>query len=480
MKIYKSYIGRQLLVMAIIPAIVIGIAITYMSTRVVYNVKLDDTKDFLKSSIAALEFNYDFSSFSDSEFYEDENGIVYFRGEKVSDEYEIVDMSKDFTGAEVSLFYENKRIATTIKREDGSRFTRTTADEVWNNYCIKGESYFDTEVIINDEEYFGYYVPIVSDEGMAVGMFFAGLPSATVHNTIHKMNQSAVMICAFLCFVVVVIAVFQTNKVLRILNSVLGYLSDINNENFRHELPDHIVNRNDEFGRIGRQLVELNDSLRISVENDMLTGLYNRRVAMKKLNKCVVWANGENNETFTFAICDIDHLLRLFNKLTLDKMAFVTNCYVPEPDFDIVSFQVMGEIINHLNSLGSSMNLDITKDPPDFEKKIMFNHLARIQADNLRVASYKIQELDDYLSSFEGNDTADYLCSIFKKLYSESLIQYPDNPIMQFQYILESCHLPHIDKRQLQIVETNSYVMIAKYFETCDIFEEPTDDSQKK
>lgn len=51
---------------------------------------------------------------------------------------------------------------------------------------------------------------------------------------------------------------------------------------------------------------------------------------------------------------------------------------------------------------------------------------------------------------------------------------------MQFQYILESCHLPHIDKRQLQIVETNSYVMIAKYFETCDIFEEPTDDSQKK
>ncbi|MCI9592105.1 MAG: hypothetical protein HFG42_16490 [Lachnospiraceae bacterium] len=186
------------------------------------------------------------------------------------------------------------------------------------------------------------------------------------------------------------------------------------------------------------------------------------------------------NPAIGFEICDIDHLLRLFNQLTLDKMAFVTNCYVPEPDFDIVSFQVMGEIINHLNSLGSSMNLDITKDPPDFEKKIMFNHLARIQADNLRVASYKIQELDDYLSSFEGNDTADYLCSIFKKLYSESLIQYPDNPIMQFQYILESCHLPHIDKRQLQIVETNSYVMIAKYFETCDIFEEPTDDSQKK
>lgn len=307
MKTYKSYIGRQLLVMAIIPAIVIGIVITYISTRVVYNVKLDDTKDFLKSSIAALEFNYDFTSFSDSEFYEDENGIVYFRGDKISDEYGIVDMSKDFTGAEVSLFYENKRIATTIKRSDGSRFTKTTADEVWNNYCSKSENYFDTDVIINGEEYFGYYMPIVSDEGRAVGMLFAGLPSATVHNTIHEMNQSAIMVCAFLCIVVVAIAVLQTNKVLRILNSVLGYVSEINNENFRHELPHHIVNRNDEFGRIGRRLVALNDSLRSSVENDMLTGLYNRRVAMKKLNEYVMWANEKNNETFTFAICDIDH-----------------------------------------------------------------------------------------------------------------------------------------------------------------------------
>ncbi|MCM1082537.1 MAG: diguanylate cyclase [Clostridium sp.] len=307
MKVYKSYIGRQLFIMATIPAIVIGIIITYMSTRVVYNVKLDDTKDFLKSSIAALEFNYDFMSFSDSEFYEDENGIVYFRGDKVSDKYEIVDMSKEFTGAEVSLFYENKRIATTIMRSDGSRFTNTTADEVWNNYCSKSEDYFDTKVIINDEEYFGYYIPIVSDEGRAVGMLFAGLPSATVHNTIHEMNQNAIMIFAFLCIVVFVIAVLQTNKVLKVVNSVLGYMSDINNENFRHDLANNVIKRNDEFGRIGRQLVELNDSLQSSVENDMLTGLYNRRVAMKKLDEYVVWANGKKDDTFTFAICDIDH-----------------------------------------------------------------------------------------------------------------------------------------------------------------------------
>lgn len=193
-----------------------------------------------------------------------------------------------------------------------------------------------------------------------------------------------------------------------------------------------------------------------------------------------LYALEKANPTIAFEICDIDNLLSLFSQLTLEQMTFVTNCFVPEPNFDMVSFQVMGEIIDHLISLGGSTNLDITKAPPDFEDKITFNHLARIQADNLRVASYKIEQLDDYLSSYQNNDIADYLCSIFKKLYNESLIQYPDDPIMQFQYILESCHLPNTDKWQLQILETNSYIMIAKYFETCDIFEEPIYENQKK
>ncbi len=307
MKIYKSYVGKQLLIMAIIPAIIMGVVITYMSTRVVYNVKLEDTKEFLKSSIAALEFNYNFTSFSDDEFYEDEEGVVYFRGKQVSDIYDVVDMSKQFTGAEVSLFYENKRISTTIEREDGSRFTKTTADAVWNDYCSKGKSYFDTDVIINDEEYFGYYIPLVSVEGNSVGMLFAGLPSATIHNTIHKMNQGAVFACVVMCIATVTIAVLMTRKLFKLLNNVLIYISEIDNENFKHDLSESIINRKDEFGHIGRKLVELNRSLKTSVENDMLTGLYNRRVAMKKLDTYILHANAENSETFTFAICDIDH-----------------------------------------------------------------------------------------------------------------------------------------------------------------------------
>lgn len=184
--------------------------------------------------------------------------------------------------------------------------------------------------------------------------------------------------------------------------------------------------------------------------------------------------NLENdNPTITFSICDTDELLRKFSELSIEKMSYVADTIIPEPDFEMVSFEVMGDIINHLISVGAANNIDNTKNPPDFEEKITFNQISNFQAQNLRVASYKIEQLDDYLSSYSDKNIADLLCSIFKKLYEDAVLLYPDDSIMQFQHILNSCHKPTTPNAHLQTIETNSYIMMAKYFETCDIFKEP-------
>jgi len=186
---------------------------------------------------------------------------------------------------------------------------------------------------------------------------------------------------------------------------------------------------------------------------------------LKKLEK--------ENPTVSFSICDIDELLRKFSELSTAKMSVVADTFIPEPDFEMISFQIIGEIIEHLISLGSAKSVDTTKIPPDFEEKIVFNEISDFQALHLRIASYKIEQLDDYLSSYSDSNMADLLCSIFKKLYEDAQSLHPDNPILQFQHILDSCHRPTTPSTQLQIIETNSYVMMAKYFETCDIFNNP-------
>lgn len=180
-----------------------------------------------------------------------------------------------------------------------------------------------------------------------------------------------------------------------------------------------------------------------------------------------------NNHGIKFEICDIDKLVSIFMKLSIEEMSSVAQTYIPTPDFTQISYEVMGEIIKYLSSIGSSDNIDFTKLPPDFNEKIQFNNICPFYGSNLTTASYTIDKLDDYLSSYSDPDISDYLCGIFKKLYSDAKENYPKNSNLQFKYILENCRKKDTPKEFIRFFETNSYIMMAKYFETCDIFEEP-------
>lgn len=174
-----------------------------------------------------------------------------------------------------------------------------------------------------------------------------------------------------------------------------------------------------------------------------------------------------------FKIYDIDDLLSIFNKLSDSSISLVSNTYIPEPDFGNVSYEIMGEIIKHLITVGASKNIDLNLTPPDFEEKIEFNNICNYYGMNLKIASYSIPKLEDYLSSYANPDIGDFLCSIFKRLYITAKTECPDSPDLQFKFILENCHNNAIPSFQIQIFETNSYIMMSKYFEACDIFEEP-------
>lgn len=186
-----------------------------------------------------------------------------------------------------------------------------------------------------------------------------------------------------------------------------------------------------------------------------------------------------NNPKIEFTpIYDINRLLSIFLSLTTEQMMNLTNIYIPEPNFNDIKYEVMGEIIKHLITVSNTNNIDVTKTPPDFEEKLKFNKINPFYANNLRIASYSIEALDDFLSSYEDVTISDTLCSIFKSLYVQALQEYPNDSNLQFKYILDNCHKENLSPIALQQFETNSYIMIAKYFETCDIFEEPKKSSK--
>lgn len=302
---YKSSVGRYFMLFALVPAFIICIIITIISTNIVYKVKVNDTRDMLRGAAKELVYSYELLAVEKTGFRK-VNGVIYAGDLQVSDDYTIVDRIKGFTGADISLFYMDTRVVTTLLSEDGSRYVGTKATDVWNNYLQFGNDYFDESININGVDYFGYYIPVHSGDNIIIGMGFAGIPSSDIHATIRKLNTVAICTCIVLCCVSLLLCIIVSKRLLMVQNGILNYLNEIDNSEFRHVMPEWIYKRHDEYGIMARHFVKLNDSLQELIEKDALTGLYNRRAAMRFLAHYVVEANCVDGENFSLAIGDID------------------------------------------------------------------------------------------------------------------------------------------------------------------------------
>ncbi len=305
MELSKNSVSKYFVIFALAPAFIISIILTIISTKTVYRVKVDDTKDMLRGIAKELVYSYELYNKENIEFRRVDN-IFYIGDHQVSGDYSIIDRLKEYSDVDLTLFYEDTRIVTTLFDDKGKRIVNTTSSDVWNNFVKNGVDYFAEDVDINGVKYFGYYTPVHASDNSIVGMGFAGRPSVDVRNTILTLKIKTVIACIILCIFEIIAVAFITGRLVRVQSGILKYISEIDKGNFNHNMPDKILKRKDEYGIMGRSFVNLNDSLCNLIQNDALTGLFNRRAAMNYLNTYVASANEVDGEPFTFAIGDID------------------------------------------------------------------------------------------------------------------------------------------------------------------------------
>ena len=166
---------------------------------------------------------------------------------------------------------------------------------------------------------------------------------------------------------------------------------------------------------------------------------------------------------------DVENILF---RLDDDQICMMTG-HLPDPAaIKQLDWSILKEVIGHIMLL----NLETASTPdiilPDWEEKIRFNTLSERVARYLDNGYLHVCSIDDYLSS-QGDFLADSLRDKMNEIYLKEKNKHMNGDDL-FWAIVNSAS-PKMEGRY----QTSVIVIMSKYFETCDIFEEPLQGAEK-
>jgi len=139
--------------------------------------------------------------------------------------------------------------------------------------------------------------------------------------------------------------------------------------------------------------------------------------------------------------------------------------------------RALGEVLSHLAD-GDARFDPARERAPEFDEKIRFNHLPPAVADRLRAMSYQCGAIDDFLVS-RGQHLAQAIAQELRDLYALSEREIgqgdDDGPGLRYVWMMERIIPPlaRAHPHSLKAYREAAEVVLAKYFESCDIYAQP-------
>lgn len=304
-------ISYTLQAIGLTPLLVLGIMMLFFTsqwfTRIMYREVEKELSNAAKTATTLFNAAYP----GDYHLEGDVAYLLYKGDTDITRQYDLLDEFQEDTGLDITLFYQDTRILTTLRNKNGDRIVGSGApDVVVRDILEGGEAHFYTHTLINGEAYFSYYTPIYNSDGSIAGMIFVGKPSETVSLSIQRyVFPLTWLIIGFVALVAICIY-FYTKRFVGVLMHIHDFLSQVASGNLNATLDTSVSGRSDELGDIGRCALSMQRSLRTMIEQDALTELYNRRSGDQKLRQVSADAKA-HGRAFSLAIGDIDFFKKI-------------------------------------------------------------------------------------------------------------------------------------------------------------------------
>lgn len=311
-KVRKNSFYWVLLKMNMLPVILLTLIITtFVSVRFARSINVE-TKNGLMNLCQTVIILYDTLYEGDYHVMEENDTGLLMKGEhQLNGDCTIIDTVKEKTGVDITFFCQDTRVITTIRTDDNERAIGTRANDTVVEEVLKGErAHFYASTMVEGVRYFSYYQPLYASDGTCIGMIFLGKPSAEVERLIYGSLNPIIVFGVLTMLVVCFVTVRFSDKLVIAIRKIELFAAAIAKGDLHTEFDEEVLNRKDELGDMSRNLIRMQRSLQKLVEQDILTGLYNRRSGEKLLRKSSERYQKEGIP-FCVAIGDIDHFKKV-------------------------------------------------------------------------------------------------------------------------------------------------------------------------
>ena len=227
-------------------------------------------------------------------------------------------------------------------------------------------------------------------------------------------------------------------------------------EDIRKSYPNVVSKLKKDFDGLKAQWSPVNEFY--FVVNDKLKGV---NADCEKIIQEIKMVHDLNNAGFL----TLKHLENILFELEDDQIFSITG-FIPDPaEIKQLDFSILNEVIGHIMQLPLNDGDKPKIIVPEWDEKIKLNVLSESVSQLLSNGSFQSYSLEEYLKN-----NSDFLADSLRDQMSKVYLQEKENKSGDelFWGIVDS-----VSPKAEQMYQTSAIVIMSRYFETCDIFEEP-------
>ncbi|MBE5847506.1 MAG: diguanylate cyclase [Lachnospiraceae bacterium] len=281
----QSYgLFKAMLAMVILPMIVLSLVVSAFGVGRFRSVIYDEVQDGLRNVCEMTLGSYNIMYPGDFHLEGEEKKIFYKGDTPLNGDHALLNEIRKDTGTDITIFYYDTRILTTIKNEEDAEIVGTGSSAiVMRDVYQNGGDGFYPGVDIKGESFFAFYMPIRNSAGQIIGMIGAAKPEAAVLATLYRSVIPLLLLVVTLAAIAGYISFRFVRRMAHHITLMQSYMEITMGGDFTAVMPYEVTARKDDLGLLAKSMVRMQTSLQNLVERDALTGLFNRRFG----NKCL-------------------------------------------------------------------------------------------------------------------------------------------------------------------------------------------------